>query len=192
MCPAQQRLWTKIHSKFEGKESNLSLYFSSSKNSNFKSYNYLFCVKLNVKRLTWNLFFCRNEIVECVFCTLLWFVTRTVTENILSSLSSIYTCDAQELSKAYSFGGGNTVCASGLFALVQCPVNEWGWQLLSQHTNKERETIDIFNQEHCLPPNTWPKYTCLIWKGKTKNQISESEISATLLYCKHSRKFECS
>lgn len=145
-----------------------------------------------MKRLTWNLFFCRNEIVECVFCTLLWFVTRTVTENILSSLSSMYTWDAQELSKAYSFGGGNTVCASGLFALVQCPVNEWGWQLLSQHTNKERETIDIFNQEHCLPPNTWPKYTCLIWKGKTKNQISESEISATLLYCKHSRKFECS
>lgn len=148
MCPAQERLWTKVYWKCERK-SNLNLYFPSSKNSNFKLYNSLFCVKLGARELTWNLFFCRNEIVKCVWWFLLWFVTRTVAENILSSLSSIDTWDAQELSKAYSFNVGNTlsVRAASIHSLSARWMS-WGWQLLSKYTQTKKEkslTLSIKN-----------------------------------------------
>lgn len=89
--------------------------------------------------------------------------------------------DARELSKAYSFNMGNTLCERPL-SLSPVPgvcVTLTAAAAIKIHKQRRRakqKNIDIFNQELCLPPNVLNTYKLkeISWNLKRASQIKKS------------------
>lgn len=118
-----------------------------------------------------------KRIVKCFKCTfILLIVTRTAAENILSSLSATNTMMRKNCQKPI-----HSTWVTLRAASILVP-GEWVTLTAAIKIHKQRENIDIFNQELCLPPNTY-------WKKKNKLSITLSVKVNLILYLSyHSKK----